>query len=332
MITVTLYYLEQNQEYGQAMADLESLQETVPHQLATINLDGDHDLQEKVGPGLPMVEIGPYHLHSPFTRQDLQVLLSAAYDRIDQMDRAEQAAYQKRLERGHTITTGDKISGFIANHYLIVINILLAVFIGLPFLAPVLVRAGQTLPATVIYKIYSPLCHQLAFRSWFLFGEQAYYPRALAGIPNVIPYETIIHSNVIDLTQARDFIGTPATGYKVALCERDVAIYGSLLVFGLVFAATGRRMGPLPWMLWLLIGLGPIGLDGVSQLPSLINGLPAWLPIRESTPLLRTLTGGLFGWMTAWYLFPMIEKSSRETRQLLKRKLAVIGQDGLRAS
>lgn len=331
MITVTLFYLEQDQAYDQVVRDLEALQEVVPHQLATINLDGDLDLLDKIGPGLPMVEVGPYHLHSPFTRQDLQVLLNAAHDRIDQMDRAEQAVYQKRLERGHTMTAGDRITGFIANHYLLLINLLLAIFIGLPFLAPVLVKEGQTLPAKVIYKIYSPLCHQLAFRSWFLFGEQAYYPRALAGIPNVITYEMITQSNTIDLNQARDFIGTPVTGYKVALCQRDVAIYGSLLIFGLVFAATGRRMEPLPWIFWLMVGLIPIGLDGVSQLPSLINGLPAWLPIRESTPFLRTLTGGLFGWMTAWYLFPMIEKSSRETRQLLKRKMAVIEQDELRA-
>ena len=40
--------------------------------------------------------------------------------------------------------------------------------------------------ANVVYKMYSPLCHQWAFRSFFLFGEQAYYPHAAAGIPGVI--------------------------------------------------------------------------------------------------------------------------------------------------
>jgi hypothetical protein len=52
------------------------------------------------------------------------------------------------------------------------------------------------------------------------------------------------------------------------------------------------------------------------------------VPIRESTPLLRTLTGGLFGWMTAWYLFPMLEETAREARLIVQRKIAVIQQTG----
>jgi uncharacterized membrane protein len=61
----------------------------------------------------------------------------------------------------------------------------------------------------------------------------------------------------------------------------------------------------------------PIGLDGFSQLPGLAGNMPAWVPIRESTPLLRVITGALFGGTTAWYLFPLLEESMRETRALL---------------
>lgn len=328
MITVTLFYRDHCQECDQALADLEALQDVIPHQLVSINLDHDKVLREKVGSNLPVIEIGPYHLRPPFTRQDLQVLLSAASDRISQMDQVQQAAYQKRLNRGHSVSSGDKISAFIARHYLAMINVFLFLYVGLPFLAPVFMEYGQALPASVIYKIYGPLCHQLAFRSWFLFGEQSYYPRALAGIPNVITYEEMTNSNVIDLTQARDFIGTPVIGYKVAFCERDIAIYASMLLFGLIYAATGRRMGAISWMIWLLVGVFPMGLDGGSQLFNLASGLPAWVPIRESTPFLRTLTGTLFGWTTAWYLFPMIEQSTRETLGFIQRKIAVAQQAG----
>ncbi|MHB1384976.1 MAG: hypothetical protein ACYCYC_11680, partial [Bellilinea sp.] len=72
--------------------------------------------------------------------------------------------------------------------------------------------------------------------------------------------------------------------------------------------------------------LVPIGIDGVSQLPSLISQLPDWMIIRESTPILRTITGALFGITTSWYLFPMIEESMRETRKMLAGKKAVVSQ------
>lgn len=326
MIIVTLFYRENCPECDQALADLHLLQESIPHQLVTVNVDRDRGLQEKMGLRLPVVEIGPYHLQPPFNRQDLQVLLSAAVDRIDQMEKVDQVVYEKRLEKGRIVTTGDRISHFLSHHFLALINVLIAIYVGLPFLAPVLMKVGAPAPANVIYKIYSPLCHQLAFRSWFLFGEQAYYPRALAGIANVIPYETLTNADKIDLIAAREFVGNPVVGYKVALCERDVAIYLFMLLFGLSFSITGRRFRSIPWYMWVIIGLIPIGLDGFSQLPSLAVGLPAWLPNRESTPLLRTLTGGLFGWMTAWYLFPLIEDTARETRRILQRKLAVIQQ------
>ena len=70
---------------------------------------------------------------------------------------------------------------------------------------------------------------------------------------------------------------------------------------------------------------GPIGLDGVSQIVSQFNlpWLSGLLPYRESTPFLRVLTGGLFGFGTAWFAFPNIEESMRETRQFYIKKLAV---------
>jgi hypothetical protein len=68
----------------------------------------------------------------------------------------------------------------------------------------------------------------------------------------------------------------------------------------------------------------PIALDGVSQIPSLSSGWPAWIPIRESTPLLRVITGFLFGAGTGWYMFPLMEESLKDTRVLLTRKIAIL--------
>ena len=100
-----------------------------------------------------------------------------------------------------------------------------------------------------------------------------------------------------------------------------------MLLFGLIYGLTGRKIKPLPWLLWILIGLGPIGLDGFSQLLSQTGwGIFSWLPLRESTPFLRALTGACFGLATAWFGYPYIEESVQENRRDMELKYAVFEQ------
>ncbi len=333
MIVVTLYTRKNHSPSDQAIADLKQLQSQHPHQLAVVDIETSSDLQAAFGDKVPVAQIGPYRLQSPFTLQDLKVALGAAADRSDHLTRLGDEAHSRRVERGHTFSKADRISLWLSRQYMAVISAVLILYIGLPFLAPVLAKNGAVGPANVIYKIYSPLCHQLPYRSWFLYGFQPYYPRELAGIQGVATYEEVIGTDEYNVGQARKFTGigeqgygAEPVGYKVALCQRDVAIYGSMTLFAILFMVTGRKIKPLPWYLWFIFGLIPIGIDGVSQLPSLIGRMPDWMLIRESTPILRTLTGGLFGLTTSWYLFPMIEESMRETRKMLTSKLAVVSQ------
>jgi hypothetical protein len=74
--------------------------------------------------------------------------------------------------------------------------------------------------------------------------------------------------------------------------------------------------------------MGPIGLDGFSQLFSQMEWgwLASLLPYRESTPFLRTLTGGVFGLTTAWFAYPYMEESFSQTRQFFIKKFAAIDQ------
>jgi uncharacterized membrane protein len=129
---------------------------------------------------------------------------------------------------------------------------------------------------------------------------------------------------------AREFEGNEVSGFKVAFCERDVAIWGSILLFGLIFAISKRKIKGIHWLVWIFIGLGPIGLDGFSQLISQLNLplLSGLLPYRESTPYLRTLTGFLFGFMTAWYGYPTIEDAMADTRRILTKKIAIVSNEG----
>jgi len=93
----------------------------------------------------------------------------------------------------------------------------------------------------------------------------------------------------------------------VALCQRDVAIYASILISGLLFGLVRSLLRPratwpkMPvWMFILL--LAPIAIDGVTQ-------LFGW---RDSFPLLRFLTGALMGSATVWFAYPHIEDAMQD--------------------
>jgi len=326
MITVTLYFREDVQECQQVSELLASLKQTHPHQVVMIDVAKDPELDQIYGLRVPVLQIGPYKLESSITRERLMIALGAARDRAAQLEKIDQKAYQDKLTKGHTFNSSDRLSLWISNNLLHVLNLVFFIYAALPFLAPVLMKNGVETPARLIYKVYSPMCHQLAYRSWFLFGEQAFYPRELAAVPGASSYEQAVGLQAVDVLESRDFLGNPTLGYKVAICQRDVAIYLALFAFGLVFWVSGKRIKSLPWYLWIAVGIIPIGLDGFSQLPSVIAGLPNWLPIRESNPFLRSVTGGLFGIMTGWYLIPLVEESLRETRRMMTRKQAISSQ------
>mgnify|MGYP003976854049 CR=1 FL=1 len=323
MIIATVYITSNCSECDKVINYLDDLYSVVPHKVISINVDLDPVLKKSFDNNLPVVQIGPFRLRNNIEKKDLQVALSAAKDRETQLKGEDIERYKNRLRKGRTFAGGDRLSAWLSKHYMVIFNAILAFYVGIALLAPVMMKGGATGPARLIYLVYRPLCHQLAFRSFFLFGEQAYYPRELADVQADSTYEDIIGTDTILLRNAQNEIGNEVIGYKVALCERCMAIYGSMLVFGLIFSLVGRKWKSLPWFLWIIIGLGPIGLDGVSQLPSLVGRFTDWVIIRESTPFLRVLTGSLFGITTAWYLFPFIEESMQESRVILAKKMAI---------
>jgi uncharacterized membrane protein len=332
LINVTLYYRQGDAECQKVIGYLENIAFRMPHNLIKIDIDSNEDLKYRFMNDVPVVRVGPYMLHHSMTQQDLEVALGAAKDRAGRLEEAGDKRYLERVDRGQKFSSIDHFAFWLSRHYLALFNFILFLYVGLPFLAPTFMKEGLTAPAKIIYTLYSPFCHQLAFRSFFLFGEQPYYPRTLAGM-NVISYEAIMGLNPAAnektdafILNARGFVGNDTAGYKVAICERDIAMYGSLLLFGLIFGISGKRIKQVPWYVWLLIGMVPIAIDGFSQLPGLLSGLPAFLPNRESTPFLRVLTGGLFGFFTAWFLYPLIELNMKDTRSIFTSKATAISQ------
>ncbi len=319
-IIVTVYVKKECEECTKVLQILKSLEKSHPHHTVIIDIDEDPGFKGQFQDPVPYLQIGPYQLQNSIDRKRIIIALNAAKDRAKQIDNLDDSAYQKKEIKSRTYSKADNISFWLTRHYMFLINFVLFLYVGLPFLAPVFMKFNMEIPAKVIYTIYRPLCHQFAFRSWFLFGEQPVYPRALANLDYDITYENLVGHTGIDPDEARMIIGDEKLGYKVALCERDVAIWGSFLITGIGFSLSGRKIRPIPWYIWVIVGVIPIALDGGSQfidyaLPSLNNFLA-----RESTPFLRTLTGCIFGILTGWYLYPLIAESMVESEQILVRK------------
>lgn len=240
----------------------------------------------------------------------------------------------------------DRLLLAICRRWLALVTLLIALYVSLPFVAPALMKLGLQAPGRVIYTLYSPFCHQFAFRSFFIGGQQATWPRGPAGPGGRSFEDAALGSTAFrelfaryagmdarDITRAdlqaftpalqfaaRAFHGDEVFGYKLTLCERDIVIYAAMLVGALLYRRWRARLRPAPLWLYVLLGLAPIGIDGFSQL---LGHPPFSLwPARETTPAFRVVTGALFGLMNVWLGFPWLEISFLEMREALERRLA----------
>jgi uncharacterized membrane protein len=216
---------------------------------------------------------------------------------------------------------------WFSRRWLLAITIILIVFNGLPFLAPIFMEQGWEKAGNTIYLIYSVLCHQMPQRSFFLFGPSP-----------MIPLDTVqaIWQDTANPLILRQFVGDTAVGWKVAWSDRMVYMYTSPLLFGLAFWPVRRRIKPLS--LWgFLLFLWPMAIDGTTHILSeLFSGVGggfrytnAWLatltnnifPVTFYTgdafgsfnAWMRLLTGILFGLGVVWFAYPRLQAAFDQT-------------------
>ena len=209
----------------------------------------------------------------------------------------------------------------LSRYWIIFFGALMILYVGLPFLAPVFMQIGWKAPADVIYFIYAYQCHQMADRSFFLFGSRAMY--AISDLEGALQAP-------INPQTLRQFIGNPLMGWKVAWSDRMVFMYTSTWLFGLLWWLVRHRINKLPW--WgLALFLLPMTLDGGTHFISDLFGLQrgfrydnAWLAALTQGTLsatfysgnalgsfnswARLLTGLSFGAGVVWFGFPYLDE------------------------
>jgi uncharacterized membrane protein len=223
---------------------------------------------------------------------------------------------------------------WISQHWLIFVLLLVGIWVGLPWLAPLFMALGWTKAGEAIYLLYSFQCHQMPQRSIFLFGTKPMY--SLSEIQTA-------WQNTTNPLILRQFNGSPQMGWKVAWSDRMVYMYTSIIPFGLLYWPLRKRLKPLSW--WgLFLFLLPMALDGGTHMISdMLGGIGGgfrynneWLAslTNHTFPAtfyagdafgsfnswMRLLSGIMFGIGVVWFFFPLFHQEFSRTAHQIKIK------------
>jgi uncharacterized membrane protein len=187
---------------------------------------------------------------------------------------------------------------------LLILSVLVFIYVGIAFLAPVLLKNGYSGMATTIYEVYERFCHQRVERSIFIFGESSFYRVQDLKEDGFIPSNS--ESDSYPEYFGHDYNGDENVGYKVAICIRDVALYLSFAIVLLVLSVKGTKV--YPW--WLVIGLiAPIFLDvGIQAIFETLRLQGGYLSFINNLSK-RVITGLLAGIGVGLGLSNLIAKS-----------------------
>ena len=240
-------------------------------------------------------------------------IIAEAERRVKSQRETPATAVSPSLERDWAMRL-NRGAYWVARHWLAIINTLAGLYVLGAFLAPLAMHWGMPQLGRALYHFYAPFCHQYPFRSWFLFGSHATYPYA-------------IPESIAEMNQLRAFVGNAEIGYKIAICQRCVAIYGMIFVAGLVYARLRRRhnVPALPMWVYVLIGIVPMGVDGGVQLLTKIiwSIFPDLLAQPyEAPPLSRLITGAFFGLGVVGFAYVNIDEYLADVQATIEEKFS----------
>jgi uncharacterized membrane protein len=205
--------------------------------------------------------------------------------------------------------------------WLTLLIVALGVFNGLPFLAPVFMHLGWDGPGRVIYFIYSFLCHQMAQRSFFLFGPDGFQMYNISALPLNLSGL----SEGASILALRGFIGNSHMGWKVAWSDRMVAMYGTPLPIAVLYGLvrTRIRLSPISLLAFCLL-LVPMAVDGTTHFVSDFAGIGQGF--RDSNLWLAALSGNA---LPSWFYSGDALGSFNSWMRLFSGLFFGLGVDGL---
>lgn len=206
-------------------------------------------------------------------------------------------------------------SSLFARRWLFTANLLLGLFIGLPYLAPILAHYNHPNWARAIYGLYRLTCHQLAERSYFIFEHQAALCQRCTAIWGAFFAGGLLYILVRNRLKPMPFQwwilalipagldgGTQLVGPLYQVLPGWWLTGFALALSAMLIAAFILVRIPY-WQFYLFVLCFPTGMILVQ-----VNGA------RTSNWQLRTITGVILGLAYAWLVFPMLEESFQQNK------------------
>ncbi len=184
-------------------------------------------------------------------------------------------------------------------------------YVLIPFLAPISFLYGFDAVGIGINEVYERFCHQRVERSVFLFGNEGakvHYTvnelKEIGYLPDINPNPTL---NTYPQYFGHDYYGDENIGWKVPICIRDIALYGSLALSSLLLLIMYRRKKIVKVQKWVIFALlVPIVIDGLIQVLIAYLALdifPMWFIDNWER---RIITGILAGLAISLFIIPLL--------------------------
>jgi len=230
---VTLYTKKGCHLCEEAKELLLGLQKEYDLAIAEVDIESDKGLQKIYGSFIPIVAFeGGRIFHSKITESQLRQALGEPASKA--MPSGMRVTWMRGRGRDLVLLLNRLILG-MANHWLLLLNSVVGLYVGLPILAPLLMAHGQGRLSNVIYFTYQFVCHQMPSRSFFIAGHQMAMCQRDMAIYTAIFLAGVAYSLVRGRVR-------PLPIWAFALLIIPMAVDGALQLLGVLESTPLRRL------------------------------------------------------------------------------------------
>jgi len=255
------------EECWQLQSVLGVFEQKYPFTLSVLNIGQDKFLRQAYQGKLPCLEIGPFTLSGTINSNTLENALYEAQFRLAASQVLKTQKSRKSASKPPRFTIGIVFPyGFLSITFPLSSSSLLFSLVFFSCAYPHEIRSASSCAKHL--QGLSHLLSPISFSVHFSLRPTSCLSSTISRCKRVNLFWASHWVERNQFCYSSAFIGNPNIGYKLALCQRDLAIQSAILIFTLLFALSHQKIKPVPILIWAVLGFLPIILDGSTQLLS----------------------------------------------------------------